>query len=283
MDFVAELVLGYIDLLLDEKLRAEGVERYFILRYRDDYRIFVNDSSVGEKIIKELTTILSDMGMRLNSGKTKATDDIVSGSVKGDKLAWLGLQSSFDALSFEKRVLLLFAHAQCYPNGGSLLQPLIQIYKYSDETWIGDVKQILASAAILVELAYRSPRCYQLSMAIMAKLIARVPEHNRHEVAVQILEKFKHLPHTGYLQVWLQRIMKPSGIRLNYTERLCRIVDKTVGSIWNNEWLNKDGKLYSLMQSIDIVNRTKLAEITPIMSEEEIDIFVSNYQGNYQG
>ena len=283
MDFVAELVLGYIDLLLDEKLRGEGVGEYFILRYRDDYRIFVNDSSLGEKIIKELTTVLSDMGMRLNSGKTKVTDNIVSDSVKGDKLAWLGLQSGFDILSFEKRILLLFAHAQCYPNGGSLLQPLIQIYKYADEKWIGDVKQILANAAILVELAYRSPRCYQLSMAIMAKLIARVPERNRHEVAKRILEKFKHLPHTGYLQVWLQRIMKPSGIRLNYTERLCQVVDKSVGSIWDNEWLKEDGKLYSSMQSIDIVNRTKLTESTPIMSEEEINLFISNYEGNYRG
>ena len=283
MDFVAELVLGYIDLLLDKKLREERIEEYFILRYRDDYRIFVNDSSLGEKIVKELTTILSDMGMRLNSGKTKTTDDIVSNSVKRDKLSWLGLQSNFDALSFEKRLLLLFVHAQCHPNGGSLLQPLIQIYKHSDENWIGDKKQILASAAILVELAYRSPRCYQLCMAIMAKLIDQISENDRPKVAKQILEKFIRLPHTGYLQVWLQRIMKPSGISLNYTERLCQIVDGSVESIWNNDWLKEDIKLYSSMQSIDIVDRTKLTEISSIMSEEEINIFVSNYYCNYQG
>ena len=282
MDFVAELVLGYIDFLLDEKLRDEGVDGYFIIRYRDDYRIFVNDSSLGEKIVKELTTILSDMGMRLNSGKTKVTNDIVSNSVKGDKLAWLELQSNFDALSFEKKLLLLFAHAQRYPNGGSLLQPLIQIYKHTDENWIGDVKQILASAAILVELAYRSPRCYQLSMAIMAKLFARIPEHDRPKVAKRILEKFIRLPHTGYLQVWLQRIMKPSGIGLDYTERLCQIVDGSIGSIWNNEWLKEDGKLYSSMQSIDIVDRSKLTKTRSNMSEEEINIFIANYHSNYQ-
>ena len=40
MDFVAELVLCYIDSLLSEQI--EGIEKseYKIIRYRDDYRIF---------------------------------------------------------------------------------------------------------------------------------------------------------------------------------------------------------------------------------------------------
>lgn len=283
MDFIAELVLGYIDLLLDEKLSTDVLGDYYILRYRDDYRIFVNDSAIGEKILKELTIILSDMGMRLNSNKTKLTDNIVQDSVKRDKIAWLGLQSNFDSLSIEKELLLIFEHANQYPNGGSLLQPLIKLHKIIDGKWVGGLEQILASAAILVELAYRNPRCYQLCMAIMAKLVSRVSEHKRHEVAKGILEKFKHLPHTGYLQVWLQRFMKPNGIRLDYTERLCGIVDESGESLWGNEWLGDNVELYSSMQSIDIVDRAKLATIAPIMCEEEIDIFVSNYQWNYQG
>ena len=77
--------------------------------------------------------------------------------------------------------------------------------------------------------------------------------------------------------------MKPSGIRLDYTERLCQIVDESNASLWNNEWLKADSKLYSAMRTVDIIDRAKLATITPIMDEEEIDIFISNYQSNYQG
>lgn len=284
MDFIAELVLGYVDMLLAERLQGENVkDEYFILRYRDDYRVFVNDSGLGEKIVKELSVILADMGMRLNSGKMRMTDNIIKDSLKGDKLAWLGLQSNFESLSFEKQLLLLFDHANQYPNGGSLLKPLICLHEHFDEKWIGESESILASAAILVELAYRNPRCYQLCMAILAKLIDHTAEDERRRVALQILEKFKCLPHTGYLQVWLQRIMKPGGIRLDYTERLCQIVDAPNISLWNNEWLKDDRRLYSIMQSVDIIDRNKLASIPSIIDEEEINIFISNYQSNYQG
>lgn len=284
MDFIAELVLGYVDMLLVEKLEADNVnDGYFILRYRDDYRVFVADSGLGEKIIKELSVVLADMGMRLNSGKMRMTDNIIKDSVKGDKLAWLGLQSNFEALSFEKQLLLLFDHSNQYPNGGSLLKPLIYLHEHFDEKWLGESELILASAAILVELAYRNPRCYQLCMAILAKLIDRTAKEERRGVARQILEKFKRLPHTGYLQVWLQRIMKPGGIRLDYTERLCQIVDTTNISLWNNEWLKSDKRLYSIMQAVDIIDRDKLASIPSTIDEEEINIFISNYQSNYQG
>lgn len=283
MDFIAELVLGYVDLLLDARLQNESLGDYFILRYRDDYRIFVNDSGVGEKILKELTLVLSDIGMRLNSSKTRITDDVVKDSIKGDKLAWLGHQGNLEGISFEKQLLLLYGHSSQYPNGGSLLQPLIKLYRTLDGKWAGGIESILASAAILVELAYRNPRCYQLCMAILGKLLSQISENSRRDVAKQILEKFKHLPHTGYLQVWLQRIMKPSGIRLDYTERLCQMVDESNVSLWNNEWLKTDTKLYSAVRSVDVIDRAKLATITPIMDEEEIDIFISNYQYKYQG
>ena len=40
MDFLAELVLGYVDTIISKKLNNEGIENYKILRYRDDYRNF---------------------------------------------------------------------------------------------------------------------------------------------------------------------------------------------------------------------------------------------------
>lgn len=284
MDFISELVLGYADLLLDGELRDVGVqEGYFILRYRDDYRIFVNDSGLGERILKELTMVLSTLGMRLNPMKTKVSNDIVADSVKGDKLAWLGRQSNFHGLTFEKRLLFLYAHSLHFPNAGSLLQPLKDIHDNFGKTWIGGMEQVLASVAILIELAYRNPCCYQMCMAILSKLMQRLSVADCRAVAEQVLGKFERLPHTGYLQVWLQRILKPSGISLDYAERLCQIVDRADISLWNSEWLSKDTALYSTMKSVDIIDREQLSKINPVMTEEEINIFMSNYRYNYQG
>ena len=44
MDFIAEMILGYADELLSLELEKEKIEEYYILRYRDDYRIFCNNT-----------------------------------------------------------------------------------------------------------------------------------------------------------------------------------------------------------------------------------------------
>src|SRR5699024_2125516 len=62
MDFISEIVLGYVDLLLVEKLSALHIEDYKIIRYRDDYRIFTNDSFEAEQITKYLSEILFSLG-----------------------------------------------------------------------------------------------------------------------------------------------------------------------------------------------------------------------------
>ena len=69
MDFIAQMVLEYIDKLLEEKI-SKKVKEYTILRYRDDYRIFVNNYKDGELILKNLTEILIDFSFKLNSSKT---------------------------------------------------------------------------------------------------------------------------------------------------------------------------------------------------------------------
>ncbi|QDJ13846.1 hypothetical protein CEP45_08415 [Mergibacter septicus] len=48
MDFIAELVLGYCDEILEEKLSERRIDNYFIIRYRDDYRVFTNSKEDAE-------------------------------------------------------------------------------------------------------------------------------------------------------------------------------------------------------------------------------------------
>ena len=71
MDFIAEILLSYYDEELYKKLEeAPKKLDYCILRYRDDYRIFTNSKEDGEFIIKYLSEILLNNGLKLNVNKT---------------------------------------------------------------------------------------------------------------------------------------------------------------------------------------------------------------------
>lgn len=85
-DFVGEIVLGYSDLLFHEALQQEGIDGYEVIRYRDDYRIFCNDRDKLERISYILQHVLETLNLRLNSQKTKISDNIVTDSIKSDKL-----------------------------------------------------------------------------------------------------------------------------------------------------------------------------------------------------
>lgn len=283
MDFIAEMVLGSIDLRLSEMLDAESDDDYCILRYRDDYRVFVNDSSAGERVLRLLTLALEEYGMRFNSAKTYVSADIVGDAVKGDKLAWFEIAHNYDSLSVEKRLLLLYRHASRFPNCGSILQPLAALPEHIKATAFRDCNQIFVCAAIVAELAYRNPRGYQLCMACVAELMEKLSVGDRARLTADILEKFSRLPNTGNLQIWLQRIAHPCGISLNYTESLCRCVENAGGNVWSNEWLVEQPDLFRAFESPAIVDWNKLRMIPPTMGEDEITLFIRRYQEVYQG
>ena len=284
MDFIAEIVLGYADSLVSERLKEEKIHEYFILRYRDDYRVFVNDSRTGETILRVLTTTLFELGMRLNSSKTMLSYDIIGDAVKPDKIAWLALDSDFPRLSFEKRLLLIYNHASRFPNCGSMKKPLAALHKrIRNGQFVGNDKQVLASISIAAELAYRHPKVYQICIAIIAALLTKCKPGKRREIATAILKKFNHLPNTGYLQVWLQRVMYPCGIHLKYSEKLCKKVDDPAQAIWENDWLNTLPQIKTAMEGFDVVDRAKLSQLKPMMSNEEVDLFISRHETEYQG
>ena len=283
MDFIAEIVLGYVDELLDSTLNDARITDYYILRYRDDYRIYVNDSSIGERILKELTIILSGLGMRLNSSKTQVSSDIVLGSVKHDKLSWLSIDHNFKNLALEKRLLLLYEHATQFPNCGSIMKPLTDLHLEFDEIRLVGMAQTLACIAIMVELAYRNPKCYQVCMALLAKLVSRLNTTERESAAFLVLEKFSHLPNTGYLQIWLQRIMLPCKIKLDYTERMCQVVENPFISAWEHGWLEEDGNLMNIMATTDIIDYKQIENLQSTLSDDEVYLFLQHYHERYQG
>ena len=61
MDFIAEMVLGYADGELTSEIEKQKIKDYCIIRYRDDYRIFTNNSQDGERILKALSEVLINL------------------------------------------------------------------------------------------------------------------------------------------------------------------------------------------------------------------------------
>ena len=87
MAFLFELygkktVLGYIDTSLSDRIKTNNIIDYHILRYRDDYKIFVNNPHTGERILKIITEVLAEFGMKPNTLKTNTYDNIILHAIK---------------------------------------------------------------------------------------------------------------------------------------------------------------------------------------------------------
>ena len=118
MDFIAEMVLGYADTELTYKIANQNIEDYRILRYRDDYRIFVNNPQDGENILKCLTEVMIDLGLKLNSAKTKISSDVIRSSIKTEKLRWMFREPR--DMKLQKHLLVIHHHSMEHPEAGSV-------------------------------------------------------------------------------------------------------------------------------------------------------------------
>ncbi len=277
MDFIAEIVLGYIDLELSEKIETAQISDYLIIRYRDDYRIFVNNPRDGEQIVKLLTEVIISLGLKLNSSKTKASHDVILSSIKADKIAWFSRKKA--AKSLQKHALIIHDHALKFPNSGSLYVALKNYY--SRLSRISKLSESpLPLISIVVDIAYRNPRTYAVCAAILSKLLAFLDSVGKKSVLETIRRKFAKLPNTGHLQIWLQRISHTEFHDIKYDEPLCQLVAGQPVTIWNLDWINSQ-KLKSAIDANSIIDRSCLDLLEPVIPLDEFELFISNMEDYY--
>jgi RNA-directed DNA polymerase len=274
MDFTAEILLGHIDRLLSERISEN--EHYQILRYRDDYRIFVNNPQTGEHILKILTEILNEHGMCLSPHKTLHSNDVISHSIKTDKLSLLRLPFTWNSL--QGQLLAIREFSKQHQNSGSLEKLLNRFYgrvkKMKEEKREFQNPRVLISIA--TDLAYCNPRTYPTTCGIISHLLSWLPtQDERFEIVCKIKKRFDSLPNTGHLQVWLQR-MSLRYSPISFEERLCQFVAAPTTAIWNTDWI--DGELAEVISKFDIVDREILREIGPIIEHEEFALFSEHYE-----
>lgn len=288
MDFIAEMVLGYIDSLLSDRIKANNITDYHILRYRDDYKIFVNNPHTGEHILKIITEFLAEFGMKPNILKTNTYDNIILHAIKKDKLAWLIKKQSNKDL--QKHLLLIYKHSLEYPHAGSLIKPLQDCYfriKKSHNLQ-NHPKSLIA---IIVDIAYRNPRTYAICAAMLSIILAQLSNKDEQkEIITKIKNKFSLIPNTSNMLIWLQRISLFFKFDIDYDDDLCRLIDHAfkgnrnisilntdIPRMWNMDWINLS-ELKKILQKETIINITEFEKLSKEILLKEIEAsLIRNY------
>lgn len=269
MDFIAELVLGYADLAISISLSRQKIEKYRILRYRDDYRIFSESPVVCEAILKAISEVHQSLGMKINSAKTFVSDNVVGTSVKPDKLAWI--VAAPRQANMHKQLLAIHSYAQKFPNSGALVRALSEFHKKAQRrNWKSD--NILPSIAIVADIAVQNPKTYAMASAIMSRLLQFADPEQRIVIIRQLHARFERIANTGHLQIWLQRLSHPYLQDIPYAEPLCRLVKGDNVEIWNNSWISSRQLKEAVNPSLAI-NRDVLSAMTPTISSAEVQLF----------
>lgn len=276
MNFVAEMVLGYGDELLVKELASSGIEHYKVIRFRDDYRIFVDDRVVAEKALGCLYRALRQIQLELRLDKTSISEDVVMSAVREDKRAWLDgdfdrrLESSAESLM--NVFVRLQEFSRRFPNSGMLKRGMSILRKRFKEMPTPRFPMPLVS--VLTDIAVRNPRVYPAAAALLSGLIAQIDsERDRKEAVKTIVDYTTKAPNTGRLELWLQRIGYFQKIGGQFEETLCQIVaGNDEKPLWDNSWLRYDHARYAeIVAACEIVNWDELQGAPDMLTDEEWD------------
>lgn len=281
MDFIAEIVLGYVDELIAKELTPSEKQSkvtksgFHVLRYRDDYRIFSNDDSTAEKVLQVISEKLRLVGMRLGVPKTHLDSNVVESSIKADKLAGISLQDlgETNAKTIQKQLLRLHSFGQRFPNSGALRR-LISEYQKKIANQRDAPDDLEVQIAIATDIGYVSPAAFPGVAVILSNLIALAQEDERAYLWGKVRDKMKRMPHNGYLEIWLQRIIQPNGIEFESDERLCQIANGDNPDIWENKWLG-EGDLSTVLDTEKIRIKDP-KDLNRVMQPEEVALFTEN-------
>ncbi len=282
MDFIAEIVLGYADKELSERLLQKKFKAidYKILRYRDDYRIYGKTHEDVVKIAKTLSEVLSGLNFKLNTQKTVITTDLISDSIKPDKLYYL--DNSFKELemkdcgySLQKHLLRINQLSLRHPNSGSLQKAMSHFFrricKWEELDLFREQEQTKVLLSILTNISYNNPKVYREYVAIVSKILSYEPEEEKSFRIKQILEKFRHLPNVGFLELWLQRLTIKNARRKKYEEPLCEYAAGYKIRIWNLDWLKPEIK--RIIEDNSFIDKDKIDRLADIIEYKEIEHF----------
>lgn len=274
MDFIAEIILGYADSELTKKLNAKDINDYYIIRYRDDYRVFTNSKEDNETIAREITLTLQDLGLQLNASKTNSSEDVVLSSIKEDKLEALSLFSKGQREpTIQKSLLKLVLFSRKYPNSGQLPKQLAKISKRLEmKKFLNEEPKPIIS--IITDIMINNPRTFASCALVLSKTLKFVDvKSEKLELLEKIRNKFKNILGTGVLDIWLQRISFSIQPDIEFEEPLCNVTANVPDvKIWESDWIT-DNNFINNCLATSIINEETLAECDSEIAEKEVVLF----------
>lgn len=280
MDFIAELVLGYADEILTERLSNDNIKDYFILRYRDDYRIFANDSNTLGRIAKHLSDVLLSLNFRMNSAKTFSSSEIIKSSIKPDKLEW-NKSKQFTEFNLtddktcmhQKQLLLIHSFSNEHSNSGSIIKALAKYYK-TIMNFTNAPKDTEQCIAIILDIAVNNPKCFSLCFAIIGKLLSLLKNKSAAEkISNKIFKKVNELPNSNYAEIWLYRaLLKVTPKKINNLKTSKELYGITK-KIWNSDWISSATPLFNVLENSCIIDNAVMKTIDMIIRADEINPF----------
>lgn len=276
-DFLAELVLGYADVLLSEKINEVlPGKKFHILRYRDDYRIFVNDVSDGDAILKLLSEVLSSLGFKLNTGKTFFSQNVVGNSIKpdkGDSLKYENIQAVLSKHDLIKQLLIIQQIGNNFPNSGTLTSRLSKIFDSVDQSKFKGNEKMLAS--LLVDIAYNNPACFPLVAGLISVCVSNLALTEKKTLLRQIHSKICNLSNTGIIEIWMQRMSLGINLKLNLSEKLCKLIYGEKISIFELSWI-LNSQIKDAIEKHSYINNVKLKRVKWKIATKEVSVFEYN-------
>ncbi|MFN3238677.1 MAG: RNA-directed DNA polymerase [Pseudomonadales bacterium] len=275
MDFVAEIVLGFVDLEISQEL--QGQSDFRILRYRDDYRVFANSDDRAEEILKIISDKLRVVGMRLGVSKTYSCRNVMEGSIKTDKLAGIELQDlgTTNAKTIQKQLLRLHSFGQRHPNSGALRRIVSEFHaNISKQTKAPDDLEV--QVAIATDIAFVSPATFPAVAGILSHLISLAPDSEKGPLWEKVRNKMARVPYNGYLEIWLQRVTQPATVNVQFSsnEAICKIVNGGNEKLWENDWISSQDLLRALDVSQIVISSAE--EENEVIKPDEIQLFTQN-------
>lgn len=274
-DFIAEIILGYSDCLLSEKIKEDD---YFIIRYRDDYRIFTRDYHSGKRILKLLSETLSELGLKLSHEKTSFSNEIIENSIKQDKLYCILHEKKQRDL--QKDLLVIYNLSKLFPNSGSIVKKLTflydkKIFKKEKLKHNGSLKSLIS---IIVNIAIKNPGTYPIAAAILSKLLSFFTNNDERDSMIEkIVKNFGDISNARYLEIWIQRITLEFKENVYENNKFCQCVAKRENNIWNNEWI-EDDNLRKIIEEHSMVNEEIKRNLPRIIAPSEVSLFSQAYQ-----
>ena len=273
---IAEIVLRYLDYCLVCKLKSRGLsnpEEIRILRYRDDYRMFVEDNRAAHTALQALTETARELGFKLNSAKTSVSADIITASISEAKLEW-GL-SSPRRPNLLNGLLEIRRHGLKYPDAGSLRQALTRYFNRIQRSK-GSYYRVSTLASITTDIGLRNPTTYPQVAAILSVLINLADDDDRGAIIRGAVGKFQAQPYSGHMELWLQRVVRKVTAAHSFNEPLCRRFDGEDVPIWESKWINSRA-LKDAVSKTDFIDRDRFEEMGTRVDPSEVALFGHHY------